>query len=52
MFKQFINTLPGADFYMILSMSIFILFFILVSIYLFKMNNKEVEKLKNLPLKN
>lgn len=52
MFKQFINTIPGADLYMIISMFIFLVFFVLVGIYIWKMDKNNVETFKKIPLDN
>ncbi|MEY2792578.1 MAG: hypothetical protein RJA76_570 [Bacteroidota bacterium] len=50
MFKQFISTIPGADVYMIFSLILFIVFFILVGIYLLKMDKKYLHTMEALPL--
>ncbi len=52
MFKQFIDIIPGADLYMIASMFIFITFFVLVGIYLWKMDKNKLEVFKKIPFDN
>jgi cbb3-type cytochrome oxidase subunit 3 len=49
MFKQFISVIPGADAFMIFSLLVFMVFFILVGIYLFWMDKKHLTKMENLP---
>lgn len=50
MFKQFISIIPGADVYMIFSLLLFIVFFVLVGIYLLKMDKKYLNQMEALPL--
>ncbi|MEY4383788.1 MAG: hypothetical protein RI995_1330 [Bacteroidota bacterium] len=50
MFKQFISTIPGADVYMIFSLVLFIVFFVLVGIYLLKMDKKYLNSMEAMPL--
>lgn len=50
MFKQFIDKLPGADFFMVTSLLIFLVFFIIVGLYLFIMDKKHVSRMSQLPL--
>ncbi|MFN8355229.1 MAG: hypothetical protein U0Y10_12315 [Spirosomataceae bacterium] len=50
MFKQFIDKLPGADFYLVTSLLIFMLFFVVVGVYLFIMDKQHVQEVSNLPL--
>lgn len=52
MFKQFIQNIPGADAFMILSLAVFILFFIGVGIYLFTADKKKLDQMAQLPLQN
>ena len=49
MFNNLIGKVQGADFYMILSLLIFGLFFIGVVVRLLLMDKKQVEYLKNIP---
>jgi hypothetical protein len=49
MFKQFLQQIPGADFFMICSLAIFILFFLGVGIYLLSVDKKEMERMARLP---
>ena len=48
MFKQ-IKDLAGGEFYLIASLLIFMVFFIMVGIYLIKMNKTQVAEMSNLP---
>ncbi|MDQ8004156.1 MAG: hypothetical protein REI64_05095 [Pedobacter sp.] len=48
MFKQ-IKDLAGGEFYLIASLLIFMVFFILVGIYLIKMSKAQVAEMSNLP---
>jgi cbb3-type cytochrome oxidase subunit 3 len=50
MFKQFLQQIPGADFFMIASLGVFILFFVAVGIYLLTADKNEMNKMANLPL--
>jgi cbb3-type cytochrome oxidase subunit 3 len=50
MFKQFLQHIPGADFYMILSLAVFLIFFIGVGWYLFTVDKKEMDRMANIPL--
>jgi cbb3-type cytochrome oxidase subunit 3 len=49
MFKQFISNIPGADSYMIFSLLTFMVFFTAVGLYMFWMDRKHVDRMKNLP---
>lgn len=50
MFKQFIDKSLGADVYLITSLGIFMVFFILVTVMLFTMNKKHIRYMSELPL--
>lgn len=50
MFRQFIDKSTGADIYLITSLGIFLVFFILVTVLLFTMNKKHVSYMSELPL--
>ena len=52
MFKQFIQNFADSRIYLITSLWLFLIFFILVAIMLFRMNKKHVEYMSNLPLKD
>lgn len=52
MFKQFISNIPGADSYMIFSLLTFMVFFTAVGLYMFWMDRKHVNRMKNLPFEN
>jgi len=49
MFKQFISIIPGADIFMITSLCIFMVFFVLVGLYLFWIDRDHLEKMSHLP---
>jgi cbb3-type cytochrome oxidase subunit 3 len=48
--KQYAETIRGIDVYPIISLFIFLLFFIAVIWYVKKMDKQSVEKMSNLPL--
>lgn len=48
--KQYAETIKGIDIYPIISLFIFLLFFIAVIYYVRKMDKNKVEKIKSLPL--
>jgi cbb3-type cytochrome oxidase subunit 3 len=48
--KQYAETINGIDIYPIISLFIFVLFFIGVLWYVRKMDKHKVEEIKNLPL--
>ncbi|WP_442590558.1 hypothetical protein ACSBL2_04950 [Pedobacter sp. AW31-3R] len=50
MFKQFLDRVDGNQGYLITSLGIFLVFFILVGIYLLTMKKDEVEYMSALPL--
>ena len=50
MFKQFISNIPGADVFMIFSLLLFLVFFVLVGIYLLKMDKNYLIKMEELPM--
>ncbi|WP_306550052.1 hypothetical protein [Daejeonella sp.] len=50
MFRQFIDKSTGADVYLITSLGIFFVFFIIVTVLLFTMNKKHVNYMSELPL--
>ena len=50
MFKQFIQNFADSRIYLITSLWLFLIFFILVAIMLFRMNKKHIEYMSNLPL--
>lgn len=49
MFQQLKN-LAGREYYLISSLILFLVFFILVSIYLIKMNKNHIQMMSELPL--
>jgi cytochrome c oxidase cbb3-type subunit IV len=48
--KQYAETIKGIDVYPIISMFIFVLFFIGVLWYVRKMDKAQIDEIKNLPL--
>ncbi|MBC7759173.1 MAG: hypothetical protein H7069_09965 [Phormidesmis sp. FL-bin-119] len=50
MFKQFIQNFADSRIYLITSLWLFLIFFILVAIMLFRMNKKHIKYMSNLPL--
>jgi hypothetical protein len=50
MFKQFIHDVAGADGFMIGSLLLFLLFFVLVGVYLFLVDAAHVRRMSQLPL--
>lgn len=50
MFKEVLQSIEGIEFYTIVSMFIFILFFIGMTIWLFKVDKKYIKTMSELPL--
>jgi cbb3-type cytochrome oxidase subunit 3 len=50
MFKEVLQSIEGVEFYTIVSMIIFILFFIGMTIWLFKLDKKYIKDMSELPL--
>ena len=50
MFNEVLQSIEGVEFYTIVSMIIFILFFIGMTIWLFKVDKKYIKKMSDLPL--
>lgn len=50
MFRQFIDKTIGADIYLITSLGIFLVFFIVVSVMLIKMNKNHINYMSELPI--
>lgn len=48
--KQYAETIEGIDIYPIISLLIFVLFFIVVLYHVRKMDKKQVDEIKSLPL--
>jgi cbb3-type cytochrome oxidase subunit 3 len=48
--KQYAQTIKGIDVYPIISLFIFVLFFIAMLWYVRKMDKRKVEEIRNLPL--
>ena len=52
MFRQFIDKVAGSEVYLISSLGIFVVFFILVALMLFLMKKEHIEHMSRLPLNN
>ena len=52
MFKQFLDQTSGNQGYLLTSLGIFILFFIMVAVLLFTMKKEEITYMSELPLKD
>ncbi|HRH34298.1 MAG TPA: hypothetical protein PKY12_04535 [Catalimonadaceae bacterium] len=52
MFKQFLQHVPGADWFMIASLGVFVLFFIGVGVYLLTADRQKMDEMAQLPLKS
>ncbi|HET8828105.1 MAG TPA: hypothetical protein VFM79_02130 [Pelobium sp.] len=50
MFKQFINSLQGDESYMLISLLIFLLFFIGATVALIKMKKSHIDYMSNIPI--
>ncbi|HYK77253.1 MAG TPA: hypothetical protein VEV16_09770 [Daejeonella sp.] len=50
MFKQFVDKAAGVEMYLIVSLVIFLVFFILVGLLLIKMNKKHIQYMSALPI--
>lgn len=50
MFKQFVDKAAGVEMYLISSLAIFMVFFILVGLLLIKMNKKHIQYMSALPI--
>lgn len=50
MFRQFIDKTVGNEIYLITSLGIFLVFFIIVCVMLIKMNKKHIGYMRELPL--
>ncbi len=50
MFKEVLQSIEGVEFFTIVSMIIFILFFIGMTIWLFKVDKKYIKSMSELPL--
>lgn len=51
MFKQ-LKDLAGGEFYLITSLIIFMVFFLIVAVYLYKMSKGHIQIMSNLPFEN
>ncbi|HEX7365536.1 MAG TPA: hypothetical protein VF273_00490 [Pelobium sp.] len=49
MFKQFINTLQGDESYMLISLLIFVFFFVAATVALIRMKKNHIDYMSNVP---
>ena len=52
MFRQFIDKVAGSEVYLITSLWIFLIFFILVGVMLFTMRKDHIQHMSELPLQD
>lgn len=52
MFKQFLENVDGNQGYLLSSLGIFLLFFILVGVYILTIKKEEIKYMSELPLKD
>ncbi len=52
MFKEVLQSIEGIGIYPVISMIVFVLFFVIVIIWYFKADKKYLNKMRNLPLDN
>jgi len=50
MFKQFTQNITGTQQYLLLSLGIFLVFFIVVSVLLFRLNKQHLAHMSDMPL--
>jgi hypothetical protein len=50
MFKQFLHTIPGADWFMIGSLALFLVFFLMVGVYLLTVSRDKMDQMAAMPL--
>lgn len=52
MFRQFISSVDGSQIYLITSLGIFLVFFIVVAVMLFLMKKDHIQHMSEMPLKD
>ena len=52
MFRQFVQNFTDGNIYLILSLLLFLIFFILIGFLLIRMNKKHIKYMSELPLKD
>jgi len=52
MFRQFISSVAGSQIYLIASLGIFLVFFIVVAVMLFLMKKDHIQHMSEMPLKD
>ena len=50
MFKQFTENVSGAQAYLLFSLGIFLVFFIVVAVMLFRLRKQHIDHMRDLPL--
>lgn len=50
MYKELLQSIEGISLYPIISLIVFILFFAIILIWMFKVDNNYIKKMENLPL--
>lgn len=50
MIKEYLQSIDGVSIYPIISLIVFILFFAIIIVWLFKVDKKYLKKMENLPL--
>ena len=50
--KHHMASIDGIEIYPIISMAIFVLFFVLMGFWIFRMKREEVDTIKNIPLED
>lgn len=51
-FKNIFNDLAGVDIYPVISMMVFVIFFLAVGLYAIRANKSHIERMKQLPLQD
>ncbi|MCO5234337.1 MAG: CcoQ/FixQ family Cbb3-type cytochrome c oxidase assembly chaperone [Chitinophagales bacterium] len=49
-FSNYLTTIDGVGIYPVISLVLFVVFFVLVTLWVFKLNTKELEHIEQLPL--
>ncbi len=52
MYKEILQSIEGVEIYPIISLIVFVIFFITIAIRLFRMDKNFINKMKQLPLNN
>jgi cytochrome c oxidase cbb3-type subunit 3 len=49
-FSEYLSTINGVAIYPVISLILFVVFFLIVTVWIMRMNSKELEHIENLPL--